>query len=336
MGKNDQIALFLSRSAPIENSLFHSFLDAMRLPHYSPPVFWTRARLLFAFCLITCALSWPPVYWLWSQGATWNTPAGRAVGVWQTFSPLLAALLIQGPLLKKPVLKPLGISFKPNIWWLFAWLAPVLIIGVAMLLIAALGGELVLTREALIANKQSLVPPEQLEMFHTYLKEHPMPSPFMLILMGLPAGLTFNLMPAFAEEVGLRGFLFREIPGGYWKRSVLIGLFWAAWMAPSVALGSHYAAHAWQALPLFVIWCVVASLVLVYIRVRSDSVIATAIMRGTMFALTKAAADLTFGTSELLMPFYGVGGVLGLLVLLAICAVHDRYYAAARLMHPSA
>ena len=252
--------------------------------------------------------------------------------VWQMFSPLIAALFIQGPILKKPILAPLGISFMPNIWWLFAWLAPVLIIAVAMALIASLGGDLVLTREALIANKQSLVPPAEMELFKQYLVEHPMPHPIALVAMGLPAGLTFNLVPAFAEEVGLRGFLFREVPGNYWKRSTLIGLMWAAWMAPSVAIGNFYPNFTWQALPLFVVWCVIASLVLVYVRVRSGSIIATAIMRGTMFALTKAAADLTFGASELLTPFHGVGGVLGLLLLLAICAVHDRYYAETRLM----
>jgi hypothetical protein len=61
-----------------------------------------------------------------------------------------------------------------------------------------------------------------------------------------------------------------------------------------------------------------------YVRVRSESVIAVAIARGTMLALTAAAYDLTFGAPTWLGPFYGIGGIAGLAAVWLVFWIHDR------------
>ena len=62
--------------------------------------------------------------------------------------------------------------------------------------------------------------------------------------------------------------------------------------------------------------------------------VAVAIARGTMLALTAAAQDLTFGAPTWLSPFYGVGGIVGLLVVWFAFWIHDRTRAKGRLTTP--
>jgi len=262
---------------------------------------------------------------------TWDGPVGRAVSIWYAFPPLIAVLFMQGPVLKQPVLEPLGLRFSVNWWWLIAWLLPVVALLVGVLFTWAAGYEPVWTVEQLITNKRSMVPVEQIPAFEAYLAENRPPPPWMLIVLGLPAGLTFNLLIALCEEVAFRGYFFRELPGGFWQRSTSIGVLWWAWLAPSVAIGNWFGAPGVSSVLLALVWCVVTSWVLVYLRVRAGSVIATAIARGTLLGLGAAAIDLTFGAPTWLRPFYGLAGVAGILVVWLAFWAHDRRLATGRL-----
>lgn len=291
----------------------------------------TKARLISAPFLLMAAGSWIPVAVMASQGIEWSGAAGRAAAIWYTVPALIAVLLVQGPWLKQPILEPLGIRFKVNRWWGIAWLLPVGVLLLGMLITWLAGFDPVLTAEQLIENKRSIVPPEQLPQFDQYLSENTPPHPLMLIVLGMPAGLTFNLIPGMCEEVAFRGYYFREMPGGFWARSTKIGLLWWLWLAPSIALGNLYGAPGLGSVALALPWCIIASWVLVYVRVRSESVIASAVARGTMIALTAAAHDLTFGTPTWLAPFYGLAGIGALTVVWLAFWWHDRNRARARL-----
>ncbi|MEM7137531.1 MAG: CPBP family glutamic-type intramembrane protease [Myxococcota bacterium] len=268
--------------------------------------------------------SWAPVIFMWVRDVPWSGGIGRAVAIWYAFPALIAVLLMQGPILKQPILEPLGLRFSFNRWWWVAWLLPVAALVVGIAITALAGYEPVTTVEQLIANKRSMVPPENLEDFESYLAKNQPPSPWMLIVLGMPAGLTFNLLLALCDEVAFRGYFFREMPGQFWRRSTGIGLLWWVWLAPSVALGNLYGLRGTEGVLLALPWCIVASWVLVYLRVRSGSVIATALARGTIVALTAAALDLTFGAPRWLQPFYGVAGTLGLGAVWIGFWVHDR------------
>ena len=288
----------------------------------SPEV--TKARLIWVPFALMAVGSWVPTAWMWSQGIEWSGAAGRAVAIWYTVPALLAVLLVQGPWLKQPVLEPLGIRLRVNRWWGLAWLLPVALLLMGIALVWAAGFEPVLTVEQLVANKRSAVPLDQVAEFDAYLADNTPPHPLMLIVMGMPAGLTFNLIPGMCEEVAFRGYYFREISGDFWARSTKIGLLWWLWLAPSVALGNLYGSPGFGGVALLLPWCILASWVLVYIRVRSESVIATAIARGTMIALTAAAHDLTFGTPTWLAPFYGIAGIVALGLVWLACWTDDR------------
>ena len=291
----------------------------------------TKARLIWLPFALMAIGSWTPVLGMWLNGVEWAGAAGRAVAFWYTVPALVATLLVQGPWLKQPILKPLGIQFSVNRWWGIAWLLPVAVLFIGMIVTWLAGFEPVLTVEQLIENKRSLVPPEQLAQFDELQAESPPPHPLMLIIMGMPAGLTINLIPALCEEVAFRGYYFREMPGGFWARATKIGLLWWLWLAPSVAIGNLYGAPGLASVALALPWCIVASWVLVYLRVRSGSVIAVAVTRGTMLALTHVAYDLTFGAPSWLAPFYGIGGIVGLFLIWIVFWIEDRSRATGRL-----
>ena len=291
----------------------------------------TKARLIWAPFSLMAIGSWVPVLVMAYQGIEWSGAAARAVALWYTVPALIAVLLVQGPWLKQPILEPLGIRLKVNRWWGIAWLLPVVVLLLGMLITWLAGFDPVLTVEQLIEDKRSLVPPEQLAEFDRYLEENTPPHPLMLIVLGMPAGLTFNLIPGMCEEVAFRGYYFREMGGGFWPRSTKIGLLWWIWLAPSIAVGNLYGAPGLWSVGLALPWCIVASWVLVYVRVRSESVVASAVARGTMIALTAAAHDLTFGTPTWLAPFYGLAGIGALSLVWLVFWWHDRKHARARL-----
>jgi membrane protease YdiL (CAAX protease family) len=293
----------------------------------------TRGRVLGLYVLASYALAWTPALYMAMAGHSWASPHGRAAAVLLSFAPLIAALWVQGPLLKQPVLEPLGLNIGVNRWWLASWLLAPALLFLAMLFCALLGAEPTLTAADYVANKRSLVDPAGLAAFDAHLRESPPSSPLWLILMGMPAGLTINLLPALGEEIAYRGLLFREMPGSYFKRSVLIGLVWAGTLMPAVLQGHLYpAADPRLGGLLWLAYCLTMSLVLVYFRVRSGSTVAVGIARGTIMALTLVAVDLTFGAGPLVRPFFGLTGVLAAVVVLALCYVHDRYVATERLM----
>lgn len=291
----------------------------------------SKAQLVGIPFVLMALGSWTPVVVMWLNDIPWSGAVGRGAAIWYGFPALIAVLLMQGPMLKQAVLGPLGLSLSINRWWLVAWLLPVGALLVAVAAVAVAGYEPVLTVDQLIANRRSMVPPDQLADFETYLADNPPPSPWMLIVLGMPAGLTFNLLLALCEEVAFRGYFFREVPGGFFVRSTLIGVLWWAWLAPSVALGNLYGAPGATSVALALPWCIVTSWVLVYLRVRSGSVIATALARGTILALSAPALDLTFGAPFWLRPFYGVAGLLGMAAIWCAFFVHDRTRTTGRL-----
>jgi len=161
----------------------------------------TKARLIWIPFALMAIGSWTPIAGMWLGGIEWSGAAGRAVAFWYTVPALVAVLLVQGPWLKQPILKPLGVRLSINRWWGIAWLLPVAVLLLGVLVTWAAGFEPVLSVEQLIETKRSTVPLDQLSQFDAYLAESPPPHPLMLIVMGMPAGLTFNLIPGLCEEI---------------------------------------------------------------------------------------------------------------------------------------
>lgn len=291
----------------------------------------TRTRMMGTFFAVTALVSWAPLALVARAG--FETPIGRAVSIFYSFGPLVAALVVQGPLLKKPVLEPLGINRDINRFWLVAWLAPLLVLAVGVLATAIIDGIApVLTVDGVIASTRARVPHEHLAEFEAHLREGRPMHPALLALLALPAGLTVNIIPAFAEEVGLRGFLYREVPGGYVARALRIGVLAFVWAAPALALGMWFPEHRALGMLAGLVFHVALSFAAVYVRVRGGSVIACAVLRGTLASLVGVASTMTSGASDVVRPMYGFSGAIGLSVLVALFLVHDRFFAKQKLV----
>lgn len=257
----------------------------------------------------------------------WSEPGAslRAVTVVHLMPVLLATLAVQGPILKQPVLEPLGLNAGPNLWWLAAWVSPMLVLAVALGVQWLMGLELALDTESYIAAKRALLPAAERAGFDAHLEEVPPSDPLGYVIQALPAGVTFNLLLALATEIGWRGFLFKEVQGSFWRRSLLIGLAEGAFLAPIAALGWSFGEPSVVNALLVIGWSIVASPALVYLRVRSRSVVAVSAFRGTMWALAAVASDLGPFAYPEARPFYGWTGAAGMLVLLGLFLLHDRF-----------
>ena len=281
----------------------------------------TRPRMFIIFFAIACFPSWLLV---WVFGEMFATDRVRPLMIAYAIPVLFATLIVQGPVLKQPILEPLGLSFGNKRWWLISWLMPLAVLGVAIAGCFAFGVDIVTTAEELYEKKKALLSVEHKQAFEAAVESGTPPSPWQLVLLALPAGLTLNALVAFVTEVGFRGFLFREISGTFWPRALKIGLIEGIWLAPAVFLGAIYGQPGLISVLLIVVWCMCLSPALTYVRARSQSLLPVLFFRGTLIALGPVGADLTLGLSRTLAPCYGVSAMVGFIVLWLLLFAHDQ------------
>jgi len=292
------------------------------------PVKLTRGRLLGASLGTTLVVAIVPAIVLALQGVDVNGREGRAVFVFQSFAPLLGALVGEAVIRRADVAKRLGMVFEPSRLWLVAWWLPILGVIFGVVATWAFGVDPILTLDDLVRAKRALVPVVDRVAFD---RTPPTQPPYLLLAMALP-GSVLNLFPALALEIGLRGFFYRELPGGFFARSFSIGLLHAAVVAPLTMLGWGFEESALVAVPLVVLRTGLYALVAVYVRARTGSVYAVALFSATYLALSRPAIDLTLSAPTWLRPLDGLAGSLGLAALFAACAWHDRYVAKQKLI----
>lgn len=283
----------------------------------------TRAKLIVLFLALLFSLGFAPVF-IAAIFFPGDPGAGAAAATFRSLAPLLAALLIQGPLLKQPVLEHFGLTIRPSRAVLLAWFTPLFVL-IAGLLIThfVFGVSLVLTEDQLIETKRARLSGDALERFETALRRGEFSTPLSLVTMGLTGGIFVNLFPLLAEEIGFRGFLFRELPGNFWKRSLLIGLIAGLFAIPTSFLLNLFPSHPLEGAALLFVFSVLSSPLLVYLRILTGSTIAVAITRAGFVAFFKVGADLAPDAHELVAPPFGAAGVLGLGAVLLLYMVYD-------------
>lgn len=127
------------------------------------------------------------------------------------------------------------------------------------------------------------------------------------------AGITINAVAAFGEELGWRGFLQKELGYmGFWKSSAIIGIIWGFWHAPLILQGHNYPQHPVEGVFMMTVWTLLLSPIFSYIRIKARSVIAAAIIHGSLNATVGLAIMVVKGGSDLTI---GVTGLAGFIVL---------------------
>jgi hypothetical protein len=233
---------------------------------------WKRVVLFFGVTFgLTHALS---VGYVRAAGS-WGTPSSYAVANVLMLCPAIAAMGLQRFVFREGIVVPLGLRWRPNGWFFVAWALP------PVLMLAALGVSLLLPA-ARYAPDMGGLPPE-MDSFRGQVASLGAPPIVCLLGLGLALGPTLHAIGGLGEEIGWRGFVYKELaPLGFWRCSLATGAFWAAWHVPLLLEGYGDREHPVAGALGMIGFAVLVAPILHLVRSRSGSVVACGILHGTM------------------------------------------------------
>lgn len=282
----------------------------------------TRRSLQFiALCFV---LTWSIAFAFWAAGGKWIGLPMMLVGAVIMWMPALAAIVLQKLVYREP-LKDLGVTFRINSWWVLAWLIPLvgamLAFGIGLLMP---GTSYSPGMEGMYARFADLMKPEDIALMREQVERAPVNPFLMTLLQAMIAGVTVNALAAFGEELGWRGFLQRELePMGFWRSSLLIGFIWGLWHAPLILQGHNYPNHRIAGVGLMIVFTMLLSPIIGFVRQRARSVVAAAIFHGTLNAAAGLPLMFIVGGHDLLIGYTGLAGLLTLALLNVLLVLFD-------------
>jgi len=293
-----------------------------------------NTKKVFIFVGLTFLLSYLLVFIYLALGGKWIIPGSLIVATTYMFIPMVVAIIVQKHILGEPVKGPLGISFKLNRWFLVAWLLPVIIafatLGVSLLLP---GVEYSPEMAGIFEKFESVLTPEQFQQMKAQADASPLHPFWIGLLQGLIAGITINAVAGFGEELGWRGFLQKELGYlGFWKSSIIIGLVWGIWHAPIILQGHNYPEHPQAGVFMMIIFTLLLSPIFSYVRLKAKSVIAAAIIHGSLNATIGLPLMVIKGGNDLTVGATGLAGFIALALANVGIFIYDRYFAREKIM----
>jgi len=180
-------------------------------------------------------------------GGKSNSISMNLIGISMIF-PIISAIIVQKLIFKEKLKGSFGISFRPNIWFLFSIIIPILM--------------------ALVINAVNII------KFNTEIFSQ------NTLILNIIIGLSISAVSALLEELAWRGFLFNELKSiGIIKSSLLIAAIWALWHTP-VTIWYKYVDNPFQGAIINFVLMFIISIIITYIRYKSKSVFAAALMHG--------------------------------------------------------
>lgn len=281
------------------------------------------------FSIIVCLFSWAMfavVHWGFGLGE--DTPVGLMVfSSIYMFFPMITALVLQA--IDKEKFNHTGlVNFKIKWSWLVAWLLPVAMVLLCILVNGLLPGvSLQYSAEQLI--NQYHVPEDQQEMVREQLMSFP--GWVMLLVMiasGLMTGASVNALAAFGEEYGWRNYLVHALrEKKIWSASLFIGVVWGLWHFPLILQGHNYPNEPYWGVLLMVVFCVLLGVVELYFVLKTKSMIVAAIMHGTVNAVAGMTIYFTLGGNDFLNGMTGLAGFIVMAIAIVCIWIYDKYIA---------
>ena len=279
------------------------------------------------FSIAVCLFSWAMAavaHWGFGMGA--DTPMGLMVfSTIYMFFPMLTALVLQA--IDKEKFNHTGlVNFKVSWPWVVAWLLPVVMVFVCILINGMMPGvSLEYNSEQLI--NQYHVPEDQQELVREQMGK--MPAYLMVISIvfsGLIAGITVNAIAAFGEEYGWRNYLVGALRGvKFWKAALFIGIVWGIWHFPLILMGHNYPNEPRWGVLLMVVMCILLGIIELYFVLKSKSMVVAAIMHGTINALAGMVIYFTLGGNDFLNGMPGLSGFIIMAVTIVCIWIYDKY-----------
>lgn len=206
-----------------------------------------HTKKVFSFVILTYIITLLFFIILQIIGGKSNSITYNLIGISMAF-PFISVVIIQKFIFKQNLKGSLGISFRLNRWYAISILIPIIM--------------------AVIINLISII------LFKTNIF-----SP-RIFITNIIVGLTIASISALLEELAWRGFLYNELKSlGVFKSSILIGIIWSLWHTP-VTVWYKYPSSPFVGLIVNLIQMFVISIIITYIRDKSESIFTTAIIHG--------------------------------------------------------
>ena len=269
------------------------------------------------------------------SGARYDSSAGLVLAIFYMFIPTIATLIIEKGIHKEKNIKDkLLISFKLNKWFLVAWLiAPIMAfatIGVSLLLFDVTYSP---GMEGMLERFETILTQEEMQEIKESLDEMPINPLFIMLFQGLIAGITVNAIAGFGEELGWRGFLVRQFEKQkFLKVALITGFVWGIWHSPIILMGHNYPEYPVLGVFMMTAWCILLSPLFLYITLKAKSVIAAAILHGTLNATAGLSIITLQGGSELTIGLTGLAGFMTVALFTLILFLYDKYVTKEQIM----
>jgi len=282
-------------------------------------------RKVAEFVGLAFAFSWTVALGYRAVGGGVTDASFAAVAVVYMFGPFFAAVAVQARH-GEDVLGPLGVRFVANRWLVVAWLTPG---AVALLAVAfAVGhpdGALATNAATVVESYGPSVSANRAASLTESLSGVPLSYVVGSILVtGLVAGATVNAVAAFGEEAGWRGLMLHELRDEkFWRASAVVGVVWGVWHAPLVAQGYNYPSNPAVGVVAMVVFTLLATPLLNYVRLKSGTVVAPSVFHGTVNATATVSVVAVAGVSRLVTGA-GVATMAALAVANAVMVAYDR------------
>lgn len=281
---------------------------------------------LFLILTFTISFLLAGIYKL-TGGGSQDRTGFMILGIIYMFIPTIAVLIVKKLIHREKIASKLMISFKINKWFFVAWLIiPVLAFltfGISLLFPDVIYSP---DMSGMFSRFESMMTPEQAEQMRASVESLPLHPVWITLMQGLIAGITVNAIAGFGEELGWRGFLLKQFKDmNFMKASILIGFIWGIWHAPMILMGHNYPDHPVAGVFMMTILCILLSVIFLYITIKSKSVIAAAILHGTMNATNGISIMLIDGGNDLTVGMPGLAGFIALILAIAVLFVYDRY-----------
>jgi membrane protease YdiL (CAAX protease family) len=281
---------------------------------------------LFLILTFVITYSLAGIYKL-SGGDITNRIGFPVLGVIIMFIPTISVIIIKKFIHHEKLKTDLLISFKFNKWFFVAWLImPVIMFftfGISLLF-----PDVIYSQEASGMLKQyvTILAPEQIEQMKNGLSTLPFNPIWLFLIQGLIAGGTIGAIAAFGEELGWRGFLLKEFKEmTFFRAAIIIGFVWGIWHAPLILMGWNYPQHPQIGVLMMIIFCILLTPLLLYITIKSKSVIAAAILHGTMNGTYVISFMLTDGGNDLKVGLTGLAGFIALTIAIICLFLYDCF-----------
>jgi len=276
------------------------------------------------FIILCCAISWAIAGVAILLGLRVTQKIAYTIfGAFYMLLPAICAVILKLIHKEKPF-SNLGVSFRFNRWFLIVGILPFIYSFVT------LGVNLLFPNITFSASYEgflSNLPAEQAELALRQLSRFPPIIFFILqVVLALVAGYTINAIFALGEELGWRGYLLKTLKN---KKllpvSLLIGAVWGLWHFPLILIGHNYPYHPIAGVGMMIIFCILLSPVMIYIVIKSKSVITAAIFHGMNNAIGGITALYIVGGNDLINRLYGLVGFFTLLLVNIVFYLYDKY-----------